>query len=97
MLTTVAVTPSEASPGRPRGGRSAPGEREQRGGGQGEARVVGGAREAAHRAIERRGRRAGDRRVEREVDALGVLDPTRRARGGAAGRRSGWLKAVAIL
>ena len=59
-----------------------PGECEQRGGGQRQARVVGGVREPAHRAVERRRRRPGDRGVEREVDALGVLDPARPARPG---------------
>ena len=87
-LTTVAVTPSEASPV---GGRAAAGplprEREQRGGGHGEARVVGGAREAAHRDVERRGRRAGDGGVDREIEALGVLDPGGRRGPGPRIRR----------
>ena len=61
------------------GGRPPAGEREQRRGGQREARVVGGARQPAHRAIERRRRRAGDRGVDREIDALGVLEPAQPA------------------
>ena len=72
---------AKRAPGRPRGGRSPAGEREQRRGGHRQSRVVGRAREAAHRDVERRGRRAGDGGVDREVEALGVLDPR-------AGRRA---------
>ena len=79
------LTPSDASPGR-RGGRSPEGSER-------EARVVGGAREAAHRDVERRGRCAGDGGVDREIEALGVLDPARtawpRGRGFGVGTQGG--------
>ena len=42
--------------------------------------MIGGAREAAHRDIERRGRGAGNGRVDSEIDSFGVLD--RAGRGG---------------
>ena len=72
--------PERSQPlGRRAAAGSSPGEREQRGGRHGEARVVGGAREAAHRDVERRRRGAGNGGVDREIQALGVLDPTRPA------------------
>ena len=54
-----------------------PGKREQRGADKREARVVGDAREAAHPDVERRAGGAGNGRVDREIEALGVLDPAR--------------------
>ena len=61
---------------RPRG----PGEREQRGGRDRQARVVGRVGEAAHREVEPRRVRAGGHAVERAVEAVGLFAarPSRR-------------------
>lgn len=60
------------------GGRAArlsTGDCEERRGGERETRLVGDAREPAHRAVEGRGRRARDRRIHSEVDLFCVLEP----------------------
>ncbi len=57
------------------------GEGERAGGGERELRVVGSPRETAHGAIERRGRGAGDRGVDGDVQPLGVVEPTRPGSG----------------
>ena len=56
---------------------------------QRQAGVVGGVREPRHRAVERGRRRLRDRRVEGDVDALGVFQPAacRRAPGPSSPRR----------
>ena len=77
-LTIAAVTPTEASPSpaarRPRPppvAASSAGDASESDG------VVGRAREPRHRAVERGRRRPRDRRVESDVDALGVVEPGR--------------------
>ena len=77
-----------------RGGASssaAPGRGEDRGRGDRQAGVVGGVGEPGHGAVEGGGRGLRDRRVEGDVDPLGVLQPPGGSRrwGGGVGRRGG--------
>ena len=56
--------------------------------GERQARIVGGTREPAHGAVDRRRGRAGDRRVDRDVEALGLVEPARESRSRRASRRA---------